>query len=106
MVSQKEKARQRVDEEIAKLFTFARTKAKAHPEQAREAVKLAVRVAQKMRKRLPKQSKRSYCHKCFSYLLPGVSVTVRIDKSRVAYHCHHCKAIMRLPYRREQKSKA
>lgn len=93
------------EKEISHLFEFAKSKAKENPKAAREAVKTANKIARKFRKRLSISLKRSFCKECFSYLLPGVTSTVRIGKSRIAYHCHNCGKVTRYPYKREQKAR-
>lgn len=105
MVSLKQKARAGAQEQLRSLLAFAQAKARTNPKASRDAVRVAVRLAQKLRKRLPRQTKRQFCRKCFTFFVPGHSVMVRVGKSRVAYHCLHCKAITRLPYLREQRAK-
>ncbi|MEK6968707.1 MAG: hypothetical protein AABX51_08865 [Nanoarchaeota archaeon] len=94
-----------IQAEISHLLSFAKSKAKAHPDIARDAVKVASKLAQKFRQRLSPSQKKSFCTRCFSYFIPGHSCTVRVGKSRVAYHCLNCKFVTRFPYIREQKAK-
>jgi len=91
--------------DISDLLSFGKSKAKSHPNESRKAIKLAWKLSQKFRKRLTQAQKRTFCNKCFTYYIPALTATVRVGKSRVAYHCLHCKTITKYPYKREQKAK-
>lgn len=61
---------------------------------ARRYIKVALKIAGKVRLKLPKSIKRGYCRNCFVPLVPGLTLSVRIHSegrgSRVVYRCLLC----------------
>jgi ribonuclease P protein subunit RPR2 len=92
-------------ERIRILFREARKEFREHPDRSRKYVKLARRIGMRYNVRIPKDLKRKFCKKCFSYLVPGVSCKVRTrsDKKSVVLTCSNCGEIMRYPYIREKQ---
>ncbi|HLD18518.1 MAG TPA: hypothetical protein VJB90_00720 [Candidatus Nanoarchaeia archaeon] len=99
------KSKLNASEEISNLLSFAKSKARTHPKESRSAIKLAWKLSQKFRKRLSSEQKKAFCNKCFTYYIPAVTATIRVGKSRVAYHCLYCSTITKYPYKKEQKAK-
>ncbi|MFC4356640.1 ribonuclease P protein component 4 [Halobium salinum] len=85
-------------ERIDRLHTLARAAAAAgEEERAREYVRLARRIAERNRLRLPDEFKRFTCARCDAYLRPGVNARVRTRDGHVAISCD-CGEIARYPY--------
>ena len=75
------------------------------PSYSNRYVELARKIAMKYNVRIPSEFKRQFCKYCYSYLVPSINCTVRLNNSKVIYHCNECKKIARFPYLREQKEK-
>ena len=88
------------EERIDRLADFAREMARAgEPDRAREAVRLARRVAERHRCGVPRRFERFTCDACDAYLLPGRTARVRLQEgSHVVVRCD-CGATARYPYR-------
>ncbi|WP_073309598.1 ribonuclease P protein component 4 [Halobaculum gomorrense] len=86
-------------ERIDRLAEFAREAARAgEEERAREAVRLARRIAERHRCGLPARFDRFTCDACDAYLIPGRTARVRLrEGSHVAIRCA-CGATERYPY--------
>ena len=67
-------------------------------ERAREYVRLARRVAERNRVRLPRTFRRFTCDACDAYLRPGRNARVRLRDGHVSVRCDHCSTIERYPY--------
>ncbi len=83
-------------EEIEKLFRLA-AMAK-DPELSKRYVQIARKIAMKLKVKMPREYKRKFCRKCYSYLRPGVTCKVRVQKGKVIYRCLSCKEFMRFVY--------
>src|SRR3989338_835729 len=97
-VWQKQIARERI--EI--LFSEAEKVFKENPKRAAEYIKAAHKIAMRYRVRMGPLLKREFCRKCFSYLKPGITSTVRLAQKRgsnITIHCNNCGAIKRIPYK-------
>ncbi|MBU0530535.1 MAG: ribonuclease P [Candidatus Aenigmatarchaeota archaeon] len=95
------------EERISHLFGLAEKEFKSHPERADRYVGLARKIAMRYNIRLTSY-KKSFCPKCYAYLVPGRNATVRTRSSQraVIHTCHTCKHVSRHPYRKEKlKSK-
>jgi len=66
-------------------------------ERAREHVRLARRLAERHRLRLPVAFRRSTCDACDAYLRPGANARVRTRAGHVAVTCD-CGHVSRYPY--------
>lgn len=66
-------------------------------DRAREYVRLARRIAERNRLRLPRELKRFSCNRCDAYLRPGHNARVRLGAGRVVITCE-CGAHSRYPY--------
>jgi len=93
-------------ERMTTLFRLAETEAlHRRTERARRYVDLARRIGMRYNVRVPAAFKRSFCKKCFAFLLPSVSARVRVGRGRVVVTCAACGAVQRYPYRREQRAR-
>lgn len=63
---------------------------------------LILKIAQKVRMKLPRKIKRRICKYCHAFLIPGVNLRVRTWKGKVIYHCLECKHYMRFPFLKEK----
>ncbi|MCU4924982.1 ribonuclease P [Halobacteria archaeon AArc-dxtr1] len=79
-------------EELASVAT-----ADGEEERAREYVRLARRVAERNRLRLPRTFRRRTCDRCDRYLLPGTNARVRLQNGHVVITCE-CGSQARYPY--------
>ncbi|UIO99084.1 ribonuclease P [Halobaculum sp. CBA1158] len=88
------------EERIERLDAFARSMARAgERDRAREAVRLARRIAQRHRCGVPRRFERFTCDDCDAYLIPGRNARVRLrEASHVVVRCD-CGATARYPYR-------
>lgn len=60
-------------------------------------IEIARKIAMKVNLKIEKRYKRQFCKKCYSFLVPGKNLKVRMNKGRVIYTCGVCKNIMRFP---------
>ncbi len=94
-------------ERINRLMDFAERHAAERPEIAKEAILLAMRIAQKARVRIPKKYKRMFCRKCGTPFWTPNSFTVRIRDRRsthVVIRCLKCGYIKRIPVSKKSKT--
>ena len=95
MKTNKLKEKKKVLQVVKKLFDEAKLQFNKNSSLSNRYVNLARKAAMKVNLRIPKEFKRKYCKHCYSYLVPGKNVRVRIHKSRVIYYCFNCKKYMR-----------
>lgn len=87
------------EERIERLTELARDAAKAgETERSQDYVRLARRIAERHRLRLPRAFKRFTCDACDRYLIPGKNARVRTQPGYVVTTCT-CGAMKRVPYR-------
>jgi len=72
---------------------------------AKSYVKLARRISMKYNYKIPKKYRRFICKKCNSYLLPGRTARVRVNRGKVTITCIICGNVRRYPYIKEKKAK-
>ena len=85
-------------ERIERLHELARAAAaEGEDDRAREYVRLARRIAERNRLRLPRSFRRSTCDTCDAFLRPGVNARVRLQDGHVVVTCD-CGAQARYPY--------
>lgn len=85
-------------ERIDRLHALARAAAQeGDDDRAREYVRLARRIAERNRLRLPREFTRFTCDACDAYLLPGHNARVRLRDGHVVVTCD-CGAQSRYPY--------
>lgn len=86
------------EERIERLAELARDATKAgNTERAQAYVRLAKRIAERHRLRLPRAFKRFTCDACDRYLIPGNNARVRTHDGHVVTTCE-CGEIKRVPY--------
>jgi len=91
----KKKLRKEVLNLVNKLFDEAKLIFNENPSLANKYVKLARKNAMKVNLRIPKNLKRKFCKHCYSYLVPGKNLRIRLHKNKVIYYCFNCKKFMR-----------
>ncbi len=89
-------------ERIAILFEQARLNSHLHPEWSDRYVELARRIAMRQRVRIPRRFKRQFCRHCYTFLVPGVNVRVRVQRGKVIVTCLSCRRQMRYLLGRKQ----
>ncbi len=72
---------------------------------ANRYVEIARKISMRYNVRIPKDLKRRYCKYCYSYLIPGVNSTVRLNPKTktVEVKCLNCGKVMRYPYKTNKK---
>jgi len=90
-------------ERITILFTQAACFGSKDLDHANRCVELARAIAMKERVRIPLPYRRFFCRTCYCYLIPTVTVQVRIHHGYVHYRCLSCGAIRRYPVARNDK---
>jgi ribonuclease P protein subunit RPR2 len=85
-------------ERIDRLHALARAAARASDDdRAREYVRLARRLAERNRLRLPREFRRFTCDACDAFLVPGRNARVRTRDGHVVVTCD-CGSHARYPY--------
>lgn len=79
--------------------------AKKTPKYANKYIKLAIKLAQKARTRIPKIYKRKFCKHCKNYFTKN-NYRVRTIKHKLVYTCKKCKKFTRIPLKPSTKLKA
>ena len=69
---------------------------------------LARKTAMKHNLKLTAEQKKKFCHACYSYVVPGKTLNVRVnpDYQAVEYICQKCGKVTRYGYRDEKGKKA
>ena len=91
----KERSRNPVTKKIAReridvLFDQALLAFSLHPERSNRYVDIARRIAMRQRIRIDREFRRQYCHHCYSFLVPGKNMRVRVHRGSVVVTCHSC----------------
>jgi len=91
----KERSRNPVTKKIARerieiLFEQALLTFSVHPERSNRYVDIARRIAMRQRIRIGRGLRRQYCHHCYSFLVPGKNMRVRVHCGSVVVTCHSC----------------
>lgn len=91
-------------ERIRTLFERAGKEFENHPEKSHRYVQLARKIGMRYNVSIPREFRKSFCKKCYRYLVPGANCTVRTSSKRraVTMTCGECGHVMRHPYRREK----
>jgi ribonuclease P protein subunit RPR2 len=85
---------------IHRLFELAEQEYTNHPERSCRYASLARRIGMRHRVRLPRELRQKVCRDCNSYLVPGSTSRIRLQKRHVCITCLKCGRIMRYPYKR------
>jgi ribonuclease P protein subunit RPR2 len=91
----KERSRNPMTKKIARerievLFVQALLAFSAHPERSNRYVDIARRIAMRQRIRIDRKFRRQFCHHCYSFLVPGNNMRVRVHRGNVVVTCHAC----------------
>jgi len=91
----KERSRNPVTKKIARerieiLFKQARLAFYDHPERSNRYVGIARRIAMRQRLRIDREFRRQFCHHCYTFLVPGKNMRVRVHRSYVVVTCRCC----------------
>ena len=86
-------------ERVATLFAQAELRFKEDPELSNRYVKLARKIAMKVKYSIPPKYKRRYCKHCYTYLVPNKNCRVRTTGKTITYSCFSCKKFMRFRYK-------
>ena len=86
-------------ERVSLLFKKANETYKKNPVLADRYAGLARKIAMKAQISIPSELKKTFCKKCFKYLVPGLNCRVRINNKKLTYYCQNCKNYMRFPYK-------
>ena len=103
--SKSRKVKEMAREHVIELFEEARKEFRIDKKMADKCVEKARKIAMKYKLRMPRGLKRRFCKHCYSYLVPGKNLRVRMHEGHVVYYCLECKKFMRFPYVKEQKKK-
>ena len=88
-------------ERIQILFSNADKEFKKHPERSKRYAELARKISLRYNVRLSKEDKRKFCKSCNTWLKPGITSKVRLDKKTKTINiiCLNCKKVYRYPYK-------
>ena len=92
-------------ERIKILFEEAEKEFKKNPERSNRYVEIARKISMKTKTKIPSELKRKFCKYCKKYLVPGVNLRVRMNKSRVIYNCLNCGKVMRFSVLKEKNGR-
>jgi ribonuclease P protein subunit RPR2 len=82
-------------ERISELFVQAKQAYSDHPERSNRYVDLARKIAMRQRVRIDREFRRQYCHHCYTFLVPGSNMRVRVHDGNVVVTCGSCNKKMR-----------
>lgn len=91
----KKKEKSKARKEIERLIALAGENEKY----AKRYVRLARKIAERTRTRIPKELRRKFCKHCNSYFIHGKNVRVRRNEKGIVYSCLSCEKITRFPVR-------
>ncbi len=94
-------------ERIQILFDLAKREFKNNPNYSNRYVELARKIGMRYNVIIPKDLKRLFCKKCYSYLVPGFNSIHRTNRNQqsMEVRCKNCNNMMRFPYRKEKANK-
>ena len=92
-VIQKKIAKERIDI----LFEEAKKAFKNAPELSKRYIILARKISMKIKVPIPKDYKKLFCKKCYTFLQPGKTLRTRVNKKILIYYCKNCGTIKRYP---------
>jgi ribonuclease P protein subunit RPR2 len=84
-------------EHVVSLFELAKVVADEDIDLATRYVSHARRIAMKFKLSIPSVYMRRFCKNCYSYLIVGKTLRVRIHQGRLIYYCLLCKHFWRRP---------
>lgn len=88
-------------ERVQILFGLARKEYVKSPARSRRYVELARKIGMRYNVRFSRQVKESFCKKCNSVLVPGKTMTTRLDSAEkaVIIKCNNCNYSYRKRYK-------
>jgi ribonuclease P protein subunit RPR2 len=91
----KEKSRNPATRKIARerievLFEQAQKEFCLHPERSNRYIDIARKIAMRQRIRIDRELRRRFCHHCYSFLVPGRNMRVRVHRGNVVVACYCC----------------
>jgi|TARA_Y100000310_G_scaffold302635_1_gene340177 ribonuclease P protein subunit RPR2 len=89
------------EKRIKILFKEAGKIFKKDPKLADRYIKLARKIAMKIKVRIPRELKRKFCKHCYRFLKQGVTCRVRTKDKKVIYFCMNCEKYMRFPIKQK-----
>ena len=94
------------EERMGILLNLAGKEFSSHSERSDRYVELARKIGMRYNVKIPKVS-RSFCKKCYKYIVPGKNCIVRSSaKTRsMEVKCLECGMVTRLPYAKEKGKK-
>jgi ribonuclease P protein subunit RPR2 len=91
VVGRRNRGRARALAIVEKALDFAFKTYMRDPERARDAVRLAIKVAQKKRLRLPLRLRRKFCRKCATPFVGSSTFSVRVRGDKAPHVVLRCK---------------
>ena len=96
------------NERIKTLFDEAQKQAlEGNIKRATRYVFIARKIGMRYNVKIPRELRRKFCHRCYSYLLPAKNCKVRTNPKTkcVEYYCQECGKVNRFGYLREKNEK-
>lgn len=97
----KKKQKEIAQERIKTLFREAEKAFSKNPALAHRYVKLARKIAMKVKSRIPIELKRRFCKHCYKYLVPGTNCRIRTREGKLIIYCLECKKYTRIPLKKK-----
>ncbi len=97
----KKKQKEIAQERIKTLFKQAEEMFSKNAALAHRYVKLARKIAMKVKSRIPIELKRRFCKHCYKFLMPGTNSRVRTREGKLIIYCQECKKFTRIPLRKK-----
>jgi len=104
--SKKQKTKNKIiaKKRIEKLFLLAEKSAEEKNLYfSNRYVTLARKISMKYLVPIPNIYKKRFCKHCYSYLVPSVNSTFRLNKGKITIFCKNCKKYTRLPLKNKEK---
>src|SRR3989338_6589263 len=90
------KKKKEAEEAAKKIIEYFKQASESN--KANDYVRKARNLSMKYKLKIPLALKRRFCKHCYSYLIPGKNLRVRLQGQKVIYYCLECKKFTRIPY--------
>jgi len=90
------KKKKEAEEAAKKIIEYFKLASESN--KANDYVRKARNLSMKYKLKIPLALKRRFCKHCYSYLIPGKNLRVRLQGQKVIYYCLECKKFTRIPY--------